>query len=292
MSEKTEKIGERDAQKNLTDGDCPASKKTNVISEKKSNTENVAEKVKYNPEIHSLNQKISEEKKDRFRKRDKIKKIKRKRSEKEQVYIQNYNDLLANNMPKDIHMTKSPHLVFGYKWFKKIQHNVVMLKSPTEVEVDSNRRIYYEIECFGKNVRYTQKQNSWILNVSNTLTNTIYILVRLKDIFHIPKVQYHTELGTMISKYDVDKEREYCYVLLAMINLEKKVQNSKSFIDQDDLILMKRFLRNQISMTKKSYHFNTSGTIYGFGYGPKSNRNEYGHSVCRFATSKYKNSEL
>ena len=50
---------------------------------------------------------------------------------------------------------------------------------------------------------------------------------------------------------------------------------------------MKYFLLNQISTTKKgNYHFNTTGSIYGFGYGPKSIRNEYGHSVCKCATSK------
>ena len=49
------------------------------------------------------------------------KKIKRKRIEKEQIYVQSYNDLLLDNLEKETHTTKSPHLVIGYKWFKKIQ---------------------------------------------------------------------------------------------------------------------------------------------------------------------------
>ena len=40
-------------------------------------------------------------------------------------------------------------------------------------------------------------------------------------------------------------------------------------------------------MKKGNYHFNTTGIIYWLGYGLKSNRNKFGHSVCKFATSKY-----
>ena len=57
-------------------------------------------------------------------------------------------------------------------------------------------------------------------------------------------------------------------------------------IFDDDLPLMKRFYNNQIAVKIGNYHFNTTGTIYGLGYGSKSNRNEFGHSVCKYATNK------
>ena len=280
-AEKTQNIGERYAQKKENN----EQNFTNL--ETTSNT--VAEKVEYNPKIHSVETKTNEEKIDRYRKRDKQKKMKRKRLEKENLYLENYNDLLLDHLSKEVHTTESPHLVFNYKWFKKIKHNVIMFKNPTEVMIDSKRRIHYEIDYFGKNVDYTQKGNTWILNVSNTKTNSMYLLVRLKDIIHIPKVQYHTAFGKMISKYDIDKDRGQCFVLLAMIHLDKKTQKSKLFFEEKDMKLMKRYLRNQITTTSKNYHFNTTGTIYGFGYGPKSNKNEYGHSICRFANSKFEN---
>lgn len=287
LAENKKKIGEKYAQKKNSDVE-KLTKNDNDEIERKSRAENVAGKVQYNPKIHSLAKKNKHKKFDRFKKRDKQKKIKRKRIEKEKNYVQNYNDLLVDNLIKEFHTTKSPHLVINNKWFTKIKHNVIMLKSPMEIEIESKRRMYYEIDFFGRDVEYTRKGNTWVLNISNTPKNTMYVLVRLNDIFHIPKVQYHTELGKMISKYQLDKDRDHCYVLLSMIHIEKKVKNSPSFVEQNDLQLMKRFLRNQISTTTKNYHFNTTGTIYGFGYGPKSNKNEYGHSVCRFATSKFR----
>ena len=53
-----------------------------------------------------------------------------------------------------------------------------------------------------------------------------------------------------------------------------------------DLPLMKRYFVNQIAIKKGNYHFNTTGTVYGLGYGPKSNRKEYGHSVCKYTSRK------
>ena len=259
----------------------------NRNSKKFKSAEDGAVKVEYNPEIHALKKSSPSKKRDRYRKRDKAKKMKRKRQEKEQIYFENYNDVLLNNLDKKTHTTKSPHLVFNNKWFSKIKEKVVMLKSAREVQVEGKRRIYYEIDFFGNKVNYRNDGNTWILNPSNTQTNSIYIVIRLRDVAHIPKVQYHTVFGKMIPKYDLDIDRGHSYVLLSMIHVEKKVLDSHSFIEQNDLQLLKRYHRNQIATTTKNYHFNTTGIIYGFGYGPKSNRNEYGHSVCKFATSKF-----
>ena len=52
------------------------------------------------------------------------------------------------------------------------------------------------------------------------------------------------------------------------------------------------FFVNQIAMKRGNYHFDTTGTIYGFGYGPKSNCNEFGLSVCKFANSKFSELQL
>jgi len=261
-------------------------KKKLKVEETKSNYE-VAPKIEFNPSLHSLVKKDSPQTKHRFEKRDKQRKHKRKRLLKEQIYVRNYNDLMNNNLIKEFYTTKSPHLLFHNKWFQKIKNNVVMLKCAKEVTVDSKRMMHYKIDFFGDKVSYTQKGNLWILNPNNTPTNCIYVTVRLQDILHIEKVQYHTASGEMISKFDLDKDRDHCYVLLSLIHIEKKCHKSSSFVKQEEIPLMKRFLRNQILSTKGNYHFNTTGTIYGIGYGSKSNRNEYGHSVCIFANSEY-----
>ena len=90
----------------------------------------------------------------------------------------------------------------------------------------------------------------------------------------------------MIQKYDVDVRRDHCYVMLSIIHVDKKMSKIATLICDGDLPLLKRFYINQIAIRKGNYDFDTTGTIYGLGYGPKSNRNEYGNSVCKFSNSK------
>ena len=129
VGENKKKIGEKYAEKISSDMSQQNEKESDSEKEKKECNENVASKVEYNPQTHSL-EIIDEKKNKRLRKRDKVKKIKRKRLEKEQLYNENYNDLLLDNLDKATHTTKSPHLVIGNKWFKKIQKNDIMLKLP------------------------------------------------------------------------------------------------------------------------------------------------------------------
>ena len=131
-----------------------------------------------------------------------------------------------------------------------------------------------------------KKQNECVLNPSTTSRNTIFIVIRLADLQHIKKIQFHTELGDMIEKYDVDIHRVQCYVIISIILVNKEMHKQESIIIDEDLPLLKRFYINQIAIKKGNYHFDTTGTIYGLGYGPKSNRNEFDHSVCKFANSK------
>ena len=161
-----------------------------------------------------------------------------------------------------------------------------MLKNAQESMDENVRKVYYEIDKVGSNVRYVQKDNVFVLNPSTTSKNTIFVIVRLADLSHIDKLQFNTHLGHMIQKYNLNNHKDQCYVMLSIIKIDKNVQKMDPLIFENDLPLMKRFYNNQIAVKKGNYHFNTTGTIYGLGYGPKSNRNELGHSVCKYATSK------
>ena len=167
-----------------------------------------------------------------------------------------------------------------------------MLKKPKEHKDGKNRKVYYEIDQVGMNVRFFEKDKVKTLNPSTTSLNTIYFIVRLSDMSDLNNLQFHTELGHMIQKFNLKTHQEKCYVILSIIQIDKNIQESGSLIVEDDIPLMKKFFINQIAIKKGNYHFNTSGTIYGLGYGPKSNRNEYGHSVCRFANHKYEISKF
>ena len=164
-----------------------------------------------------------------------------------------------------------------------MRENIVLLKSGRESKTGKNRVVYYDIESFGSNVVYIKKGNVWILNPSSTKKNSIFFVVRLKDISSIPNLQFHTELGKMINKYQVDFEKHQCFVLLSIIFMDKTQQNMQPMIKNEDIPLMKRYFINQITTKKGNYHFNTTGTIYGLGYGPKCNKNEFGHSIGKFA---------
>ena len=194
--------------------------------------------------------------------------------------------MLLDNLLKQYYSTKSPRLIISVKWFYRIRKNTIMLKSIHEVNIGKDRHVHYDIEQFGDNIRYIQKGNVCILNPSSTSNNTIYIFVRLQDLSKIEKVQFHTELGYMIRKYDVKHRVDRCYVILSIIKIETQIQKTDPIIVESDLTLMKRFFVNQIAIKKGNCHFNTTGTVYGLGYGPKSNRNEYGHSVCKYANRK------
>ena len=78
------------------------------------------------------------------------------------------------------------------------------------------------------------------------------------------------------------------YQRLATIQCEQILRNNKTILSRDDILVAKKFLRNQTQSTKKDYHFGTSGHIFGFGYGPvyKSNE-ETKYTIDRFAKSKY-----
>ena len=202
--------------------------------------------------------------------------------------MQDYNDLLLENLLKKYYTTKSPHLIISRRWFFRIRKNTVMLKKPKEHKDGKNRKVYYQIDQIGKNVNFFEKDCVKVLNPSTTSLNTIYFVVRLSDLAELNNLQFHTELGHMIQKLNLKVHRDKCYVVLSIIQIDKDTQYSGDLIVEDDIDLMKKYFINQIAIKKGNYHFNTSGTIYGLGYGPKSNRNEYGHSVCRFANSKYK----
>ena len=93
-----------------------------------------------------------------------------------------------------------------------------------------------------------KKGNVSILNPSSTSTNTIYIIVRLQDLSEIGKVQFHTELGCMIQKYDVKHGVDRCYVVLSIIKIDKQIQKTDPIIVDSDFPLMKRFFVNQIAI--------------------------------------------
>ena len=142
--------------------------------EKVSLLDEVSEKIQFNPSLHLIDDSRVKKKYDQYKKRDKQTKMKQKHAEKEQAYIKEYNELMNDNLIKEFHTTKSPHLVFNHKWYQQFKNNIVMLKSPEEIMVNSKQQVHYQIDFIGSKVDYTQKGKLWILHPSNTPMNTIF----------------------------------------------------------------------------------------------------------------------
>ena len=128
-----------------------------------------------------------------------------------------------------------------------------MLQNTRESFDGPSRQVYYNIETIGTAIKYVKKGNECVLNPSTTSRNTIFIVVRLTDLRHIKKLQFHTGLGHMIQKYDVDVHRDHCYVILSIINVDKKMSEIETLICDEDLPLLKRFYINQIAIRKGNY---------------------------------------
>ena len=90
----------------------------------------------------------------------------------------------------------------------------------------------------------------------------------------------------MIPDVGVDPER-HGYVLLSFIHVERKWKNENLLLNKEHLDLCKKFYVNQVKQKQGIYHYGTSGTIFGLGYGPKFYQNVLGHSVDRYSNSEF-----
>ena len=115
------------------------------------------------------------------------------------------------------------------------------------------------------------------------------LIVRLQDVLEIQKISFFTETGYMIESPNKEKAKD-CYVILAILQSEEALRKINSPVTANDVNLAKKFLKNEVVPSNKSYHYETTGIIHGFGYGPVYKLNERTkHSIEKFAKSKYPN---
>ena len=221
----------------------------------------------------------------RYIKHDKKKRIKTKKDQRIEKKFKQSDEILRDNLVKELVETKSPLLVISNKRFNDIKLNVIMLTKPQVEKVSKNRKIFYDVKYIGHNVRIHKKGVYLNLNLSETKRGNIFILVSIDEISSIDNVVFFTETGGMITKSELDEER-HGFVVLSMIQIQKKWNSREILMTNSRLQLANKFFVNQVKPKHGVYHFGTSGTIYGLGYGPKCHRNKHGHSIDRYANSK------
>ena len=74
--------------------------------------------------------------------------------------------------------------------------------------------------------------------------------------------------------------------MLATIKIKKEWHSKDIVMIEPRLQLVKKFYINQIKSKHGVYHFGTSGTIFGLGYGPKFHQNKHVHSIDRYSNRK------
>ena len=146
---------------------------------------------------------------------------------------------------------------------------------------------FYNILETGNNVKLVKKQSFITINVEGTKNNKVILLAKFKDMSRFKKLCFFTEVGNIIRQPTVEMKRDG-YVILATIQLEPKLRELCEKINADDLSFAKKYLRNQVVNSKSGYHFGTTGTIHGFGFGPVYSSNSVTqYSIDKIAKSKF-----
>ena len=218
-------------------------------------------------------------------KHDKRHSLQWKKQRKYDKYFKIHDSILETHIPHGPTANKSPHIIIK-KWYHRVKDNCILLKLKKEVDDRKNRKIFYDIEKCGKNVMIQEKKNIINVNLEGTKNNKIILIVRLRDVFAIQKISFFTETGDLIGSLDREKSKD-CYVILAIFQSEEALRKLDKRVKADDVILAKKYLRNQVVASEKNYHYGTTGTIHGFGFGPVYKSNEdTKHSIEMFAKSE------
>ena len=216
---------------------------------------------------------------------DKSRSMKKKKRLKINKKCEQHDSVILENSDKELFQVKTPHLILSNQRFNDIKLNVIMLTNPRLKWNLKNRMIHYDIKYMGKNIHFSKKGRYFNLKPCCTKCNTIYILIGLHEVKHIENVMFFTELGELVLRENLNLQR-HGYILLAAMQVSKQWQKNEILITDERYDLIKRYYVNQVKQNHNTYHFGTSGTIFGLGYGPKCHRNKDGHSIDRYSNSE------
>ena len=208
------------------------------------------------------------EKKPRLVLQDKKRSMKRKKEINHQKSWSEYCSFMNANLEKKPSYHESPLFVVR-RSLHLIIENSIFLKAPTICNKNSlERKIRYEIDSVGKNVRMKKKNVKYTnIQINDMKGRKFFILVNLKFVQNFSSLVFFDELGRRMDVKTVKKE-EKAYVLLAVVEKSDIADKNNIYISTNDLKLAERFWVNQIK-TAGSFHFETSGKIFGIGFGPK-----------------------
>ena len=205
------------------------------------------------------------------------KKMKMSSSEKIQ------DDFLLDTLNKELYTTKSPHILIT-RTFCHIEQNSIILHHPVvENENSRSRNISYKIKYVGKKIELHRKKKYINLRPGSSSNNVVFILIDNREMIHIPKLTLYTENGKRLDTNSNGKLKEG-YILLALVTCNSlKIDKNTSWLSQEEIEMLDKFRVDKIK-SKVHHHFNTTGKIFSFGYGPKYQKTgDYGYSIGKYA---------
>ena len=150
-----------------------------------------------------------------------------------------------------------------------------------------NRKIFYDIDFIRDNVKYFSTKRFMNFQIENTKQKWILILVKFKDVMNNDKLSFFSESGFLIQDKQIPDDNSG-YVVLATIKHDSKLVSNSTSFSAAEKTLAQKFFYNQCKKKKNDYHFNTTGRIHSFGYGPRYNQDPVTkYSFAKFAQSKF-----
>ena len=236
---------------------------TNSCEEELDKKPSAAELKEIN-ENHEKNYK----KHNRSYRQDKRRSMRKKSNLKYAQKCDEYNDFMLFNLEKKKYHKESPHIVIK-KSLRFIKPNSIILKNATiNNENTQERTISYEISQIGQNVKVVSKNPKYLnVDLDRCEDRRVFFLVPLKSVYQLPNLVFIDEDNKQMTKEELLHNKQ-TYVLIGMVDKALDIDNFGECFGKSDIEFSRKVFINQIK-TAGSFHFETSGEIFSFGFGPK-----------------------
>ena len=179
-----------------------------------------------------------------------------------------YCKFMNSNLPKKKKYHESPHIIVRQSLHLIVDNSIILNNPSISQDSSLQRKINYEVEKIGRNVKIWSKNPRYKnVLIDEIAGRRLYVIVNVKLVNNMSGLIFFDEFGTRLETEKITKMKK-AFVLLAMVEYSDKMSKSGISISTEDIELGNKLWVNQIK-TDGSFHFDTSGKIFGIGYGPK-----------------------
>ena len=175
---------------------------------------------------------------------------------------------MNSNLPKKKKYHESPHIIVRQSLHLIVDNSIILNNPSISQDSSLQRKINYKVEKIGRNVKIRSKNPRYKnVLIDQIAGRRLYVIVNVKLVNNMSGLIFFDEFGTRLETEKITKMKK-AFVLLAMVEYSDKISKSGISIGTEDIELGNKLWVNQIK-TDRTFHFDTSGKIFGIGYGPK-----------------------